>query len=274
MEIKLQPSWHHLLLAEVEKDLKTSQEQGLFQFDVKHRQLQFGPNRVASRPAKSPLIRFLAQFNQPLIYILLAAGLFTLILQEWSDSSFIFGVVLINAVVGFLQEAKAESAIAALKSMVLTNATVIRDGRKDTIVSEDLVPGDLVLLQSGDKVPADLRLFWTKDLQIDESMLTGESVPVHKTADVLPEDLVLADRRNMAFAGNLVTYGQARGWVTAIGEQTETGKIAHLISTAADLSTPLTRKIEHFSKILLYAILALAVLVVVAGLLRHEPLLQ
>jgi cation-transporting P-type ATPase F len=183
-------------------------------------------------------------------------------------------VVLVNAIVGYVQEAKAERAIEALAKMVITEATVRREGRKQRVASEELVPGDVVLLQSGDRVPADLRLFHVRDLQVDESALTGESVPVEKHADALALDTILAERKNLAFAGTLVTYGQAEGVVWGIGNQTETGRIARLISEATSLSTPLTRKIAQFSKVLLIAILALAAVTFVVGVLRGQPLVE
>ena len=180
----------------------------------------------------------------------------------------------INAIVGYLQEAKAEKAIEALAKMVITEATVRRDGVKRRISSEGLVPGDVVLLQSGDKVPADLRLFRVRNLHVDESALTGESVPVEKHADALVVDTILAERRNQTFAGTLVTYGQAEGAVWAIGDQTETGRIATLMADVNDLATPLTRKIARFSKGLLVAILALAAVTFGMGVARGESLVQ
>jgi Ca2+-transporting ATPase len=218
-----------------------------------------------------PFKRFLLQFRQPLVYILMAATLVTAFLQAWVYSAVIFGVVLINAVVGFLQEAKAEKAVESLKDMLITKTTVMRDGEKTMVSSEELVPGDLVLLQSGDKVPADLRLSLIRDLQIDESPLTGESVPVVKCIDPLSPDTILADRRNMAYAGTLVSYGQGEGIVIAIGEDTETGRISEMIEKAEDLSTPLTLKMAQFSKYLLLAILSLAMLTFVVGAFRGEP---
>ena len=172
----------------------------------------------------------------------------------------ILGVALINAVIGFIQESKAENAIAALAKSVTTEATIIRDNQKVRLNSRELVPGDLVLLASGDKVPADLRLVELRDLQVSEAALTGESVPVQKSNAPLPVETILADRHNMAYAGSLVTFGQARGIVVAIANQTETGRISQLIEQSNGLETPLTRKIERFSKTLLYIILGLAAL--------------
>lgn len=205
--------------------------------------------------------------------MVLAAAV-TTVLAHYVDAAVILAVVLVNAIVGFLQESKAEAAIESLKRMVQTEATVIRDGVKRRISSSELTQGDLVLLQSGDKTPADLRLIEGRDLQIDESALTGESIPVQKKAEKLPADTVLADRRNMAYAGTLITYGQGKGMVVAIGNQTASGQIAEMISRAVDLATPLTRKIAHFSHILLYGIGALAVLTFVVGIIRRQPALD
>jgi Ca2+-transporting ATPase len=166
-----------------------------------------------------------------------------------------------------------QRAIAALAEVVTTESTVIRDGNKSRISSTELVPGDLVLLASGDKVPADLRLTEIKDLQVDESALTGESVPVNKTTDLVDTDTVLADRINIAYAGSLVTFGQARGIVVAIADKTETGRISQLLDRSVNLSTPLTRKIEKFSKTLLYIILGLAALTFAIGASQGQQLI-
>ena len=204
---------------------------------------------------KGAVVRFMLQLKQPLVVILLAASLITLILAEYVDAGVIFAVVIVNALIGFIQEDKAMKAIEALSHALTSEATVIRDGEKKRIAAVQIVPGDIVLLQSGDKVPADLRLIRIRELQIDESALTGkESVPVQKEECVLGEDMVIGDRRNMAYASTLVTYGSGRGIVVANGDNTEIGRINQLITGAEVLETPLTRKIHHFSGILLYAI--------------------
>ncbi len=268
------PAWHQLQTEHVVQLLGVDLRAGLAADEIKRRQAQFGPNRLTAQKRQSELVRFLLQFHQPLLYLLLAASVLTLFFKEWVDAVVIFGVVLVNAIVGYVQEAKAERAIEALAKMVITETTVRRDGRKQRVASEELVPGDVVLLQSGDRVPADLRLFHVRDLQVDESALTGESVPVEKHADALALDTILAERKNLAFAGTLVTYGQAEGVVWGIGNQTETGRIARLITEATSLSTPLTRKIAQFSKVLLIAILALAVVTFVVGVVRGQPLVE
>lgn len=263
-------AWHALAETEVIKLLDVDLQQGLPTDEVRQRQREHGPNRLTARRGTPGWKRFLQQFHQPLVYILLVAAGVTLALHEYVDSAVIFLVVLINAVVGYLQESKAEKAIEALARMVTTETTVRRAGRKVRIPAEQLVPGDVVLLQSGDKAPADLRLFYNKSLQVDESALTGESLPVQKQTDPVALNSLLAERANLVFAGTLVTHGQAEGVVWAIGNQTETGRIARLIGGAISISTPLTRKIHQFSQILLKVILALAALTFVIGFSRGE----
>ncbi len=270
MDILLSKHWHHLPADEVLDLLKSDREKGLDIFDVEHRQKRFGPNVITAKKGKGPLMRFLLQFHQPLIYILMAAGIITAFLQEWVDAGVIFGVVMVNAIIGFMQESKAVKALEALARTMKTEATVLRSGEKQRISAEELVPGDVVLLQSGDKVPADMRLIHVRDLQVDESALTGESVPVGKRQESLGHDTILADRHNMAYASTLTTYGQGRGIVVATGDSTEVGRISQLISETEELETPLTRKIAHFSHILLYVILALAAVTFIAGLIRGQ----
>jgi Ca2+-transporting ATPase len=206
------------------------------------------------------------------VYILLVATIVTLVLEEYIEAAVIFGVVLINAVVGFVQEGKALKAIEALGKTLVAEATVIRDGRRVRTDSTEIVPGDLVLLQSGDKVPADLRLLHSRDLQIAEAAFTGESVPVEKANVELPENVPLADRKNMAYASTLVTFGQGTGVVVATGDHTEVGRISQLMASVEELQTPLTRRIAQFSKILVVIILALAAINFAFGLFRgQEP---
>jgi cation-transporting P-type ATPase F len=259
-------SVHQISVAHIAEYLKTDLDTGLSSAEVSQRQERYGFNELIGKSGKSPIIRFLMEFNQPLIYILLVAGIVTLLLQDWVDAGVIFGVTFLNAVIGFVQESKAENAIAALAKSVTTEATVLRDGKKNRLNSRELVPGDLVLLTSGDKVPADLRLVDVKNLQVSEAALTGESVPVQKGTEPLTAETILADRINMAYAGSLITFGQAKGIVVAIADQTETGRISQLMEQSTDLETPLTRKIEQFSKTLLYIILGLAALAFAAVL--------
>jgi Ca2+-transporting ATPase len=266
--------WHHLPGEEAAARLEVHPATGLDPAAVERRRARFGPNQVTMRRGRGPLMRFLLQFNQALIYILLAAGAITAALGEWVDAGVIFGVVLVNAIVGFLQESRAVRAIEALARTMITEATVLRGGHKARVSSVALVPGDIVLLQSGDKVPADLRLLQARDLQVDESALTGESLPVHKAPDVLPPETSLADRRSLAYSATLVTYGAATGVVVATGDATEIGRISRLVSTAEELATPLTRKIAAFSRVLLYVILGLAAFTFLVGLLRGQGAVQ
>jgi len=267
----LERHWHHLPANEVAELLGCDLVHGLNADEVRRRRDTFGANLLTPKAGKPAWLRFLLQFNQPLIYILLAAAAITAFLQEWVDSGVIFGVVLVNAVIGYIQEARAEGAIAALARMAASSTTVLRDGIKQQLPAAELVPGDVVLLAPGDKVPADLRLFRVRELMTDEAALTGESLPVAKLTAHLEKDAVLAERANMAYAGTLVTSGQGGGVVVATGDATETGRISRLIAHATDLSTPLTRKIEHFSAIMLYVILGLAAFTFAVGTWRGEP---
>ncbi|MGB5716002.1 MAG: cation-transporting P-type ATPase, partial [Gammaproteobacteria bacterium] len=266
--------WHHLPRAGIATLLESDAARGLDLFEVAHRQGLVGPNRLTLKKGKSPLLLFLLQFNQPLVYILLGAAAITFALQEWVDSGVIFAVVLVNAIIGFIQESKALKAIEALACAMEGTATVVRAGKKEKIAASELVPGDLVVLQSGDKVPADLRLLRTRELQIDESALTGESVPVQKQPEHLPQQMLLADRSNIAYSSTLVTYGTGAGIAVATGDGTEIGQINALIASADTLATPLTKKIAHFSGILLWVILGLAGLTLLAGWYHGTPLLD
>lgn len=262
--------WHNLSVEETADRWRADTGRGLDEKEAEQRLAEHGPNSITTRKTESSFVRFLRQFHQPLIYILIGSGIITALLGEWIDSSVIFGVVLANAVVGYLQESKAVHALAALARTMTSEATVVRGGDKTRIPSHQVVPGDIVLLESGDKVPADLRLVDERGLQIDESALTGESQPVDKSVAVLDEETELASRLNMAYATTLVTHGQARGIVVATGDATEVGRISQLIASASELETPLTRKIAAFSHLLLYLILGLAAVTVAIGLIRGQ----
>lgn len=275
MQTLLGKHWHHLPAEETLILLESDPQKGLDTFEVQHRQAHFGPNVLTPKKGKSPLLRFLLQFNNPLIYILLAASVITAVIKDPLDAAIIAAVVLINAVVGYVQESRAEQAIAALAQAMTTEATVLRADQTLRIPAVELVPGDIVLLQAGNKVPADLRLLRARDLQVAEAALTGESVPVQKAVDVeLVPETPLAERRNMAYASTLVTYGQGIGLVVATGDGTEIGRISQLISEAQDLQTPLTRKIARFSRMILVAILVLAAITFAVGLLRRQPVVE
>ncbi len=269
-----QKDWHNLEVNEASESMETDTVKGLSDESADRRQEIFGLNALTQKRGQGPVIRFLIQFYQPLILILLAATVVTLFLREWVDAGVIFGVVLVNAIIGFVQESKALKAIEALAKSMLSEATVLRSGEKKKIPSSRLVPGDIIFLQSGDKVPADVRLFNIRELQIDESALTGESVPVQKADVILEKDMPIGDRRNMGYSSTLVTYGTGKGIVTSTGNNTEIGRINELISSAEILETPLTKKIHHFSKVLLYVILGMAGLSFAIGALRDQNLVE
>jgi cation-transporting ATPase F len=275
MNALLDKHWHHLPASEVLDLLDSDIQQGLDVFEIKHRQERFGFNVLTPQKGKSSLVRFLHQFNNPLVIILMIASLVTAVLKDPVDALVIFGVVLINAIIGYIQESRAEQAIAALAKTMIAEAAVIRSGKVVRMPAADLVPGDIVQLQAGSRVPADLRLVASRDLQVTEAALTGESLPVEKDASMLiAHDAVLAERRNMAYASTLVTYGTATGVVVATGDGSEVGRISQLISSAAELETPLTRKIAQFSRMLLVVILALSALTFGIGLLRGQPVVD
>jgi Ca2+-transporting ATPase len=264
----LEQQWHSLPEDKICYLLNTDLENGLSNEEVVSRQAEYGLNQLTAKKGKPAWLKFILQFNQPLLIILLSAGAIKAILGEWVNAGVIWGVTTTNAIISFVQESKAEGAIAALASAVKTEATVIRNGKKLRISSEDLVPGDIVLLTSGDKVPADLRLLKIRDLQIDESALTGESVAVEKEISeiLLQPETPLAERDNMAYAGGFVSFGQGNGVVIATGNNTETGKISQLIDQRVHLTTPLTRKFNQFSQNWLFFVLFMATLTFAIGL--------
>jgi Ca2+-transporting ATPase len=270
MQTLLGHHWHHLPAGEVAQLLDTDPEQGLDQFTLADRQQHFGPNLFSAKRGRGPLVRFLLQFHQPLIYTLLAAALVTGLFKAPVDALVILAVVVVNAVVGFLQESKAMGAIAALARGLPNEATVLRSGHRLRVSAAELVPGDIVSLQSGDKVPADLRLLKVRDLRIDESALTGESVPADKTEALVSQTAGLADRRNMAYSSTLVTYGVGTGVVVATGDRSEIGQISELIAGTEVLDTPLMRKIKDLSRILCVVIITLAAAIFLLDTLRGK----
>ena len=269
--IKLQElsktSWHSLPAEQVAEMLWTDPQLGLGLSEANNRLQKFGKNTISVKKEKSSMISFLLQFKQPLVLILIIAGSITAILQEWIDTGVIFGVVVANAVIGFIQEYKAGKAIQALVRIVKSENVVIRNGEKTRLPSNVIVPGDMVQLRSGDKIPADMRLYYTKDLKIDESILTGESISVKKRTEVFPSNTILAERKNMAYGGTLVTNGYGIGIVVLTGDDTETGKISQTMIKAEEIETPLTRRISYFSKKLLLLILGLSILTFIFGIL-------
>ncbi len=224
-----------------------------------------GPNRLPAPRRRGPLVRFLLQFHNILIYVLLGSAAITAAMAHWVDTAVIVGVVVVNAIIGFLQEGRAERALDAIRDMLSPQATVMRDGRRVAIDAETLVPGDIVFVESGDKVPADLRLLDTKSLHMQEAMLTGESLAVAKDPSPVAVDAALGDRGCMAYAGTLVTSGRGRGVVVATGSRSEIGRISSLLSTIGSLTTPLLEQLGRFSRMLTILILALAATVFAIG---------
>ncbi|MCF6236849.1 MAG: cation-transporting P-type ATPase [Gammaproteobacteria bacterium] len=264
-------NWHADSEKIVFESLETTPD-GLSKKEVSSRLVRHGKNRLPESKSRGPLVRFFYQFHNILIYVLMAAGAVTAMLGHWVDASVISAVVVLNAVIGFVQEGKAESALKAIRQMLSLNAMVLRDGRQTTIRAEDLVPGDIVLLQSGDKVPADLRLFHLKSLQTQESVLTGESMAVEKITEPVAQEAMIGDRRCIAYSGTLVTHGQGRGVVVATGIQTEIGRISKLVSEVTSVTTPLLRQMAQFGRWLTVVILVLAMITFAFGILLRDYL--
>ena len=252
--------WHAMPAEEVERRLRVDPTRGLDAAEASERLKTNGPNRLPQGKKKGPLMRFLAQFNNILVYVLLAAGFIKLMLSLWLDASIIFAVVVLNALLGFLQEGRAEKALGLIRNMLSAEARVLRGGAARLVPAEDLAPGDIVLLESGDKVPADLRLVDARNLRMEEAALTGESVPAEKATAPIPAKATVGDRENMAFSGTLVVSGRATGIVVATGSRTELGRINQMLAEVSALETPLLRQIKRFGYTITAAIAAISVL--------------
>jgi len=239
--------------------------EGLTAAEAARRLAEHGPNRLPEVRARGPVVRFLRQFHNVLIYVLIGAAVVTGALQHWVDTGVILAVVLANAVIGFIQEGKAETAMAAIRGMLAPKAAVLRDGQRVSVAGAQLVPGDIVLLEAGDKVPADLRVIEARGLAAQEAILTGESVPVEKGQTPVAADAALGDRRSMLWSGTLITQGTARGLVVATGQATEIGRIGGLLAGVEQLTTPLVAQIDHFARWLSFLILLVAGLLLVWG---------
>lgn len=258
--------WHQFETDEVLKECNTRPE-GLTPAEVEERQEQYGPNRLPEAEDVSKFRLLLHQFTSPLIYILLVAAIVTALLREYIDTGVIVAVVILNAVVGFFQEYKAETSVRALRNMVVARARVIRDGKETEIPTEELVPGDIVILASGAKVPADLRLTDATELRVEEATLTGESVPVEKTVYAIEEEhLTAGDQTNMAFMGTSVVNGRARGIVVETGAKTILGGIARDVQGLSVTETPLQKKIVKFAQFIGLLVLGSATAIIVLGL--------
>jgi magnesium-transporting ATPase (P-type) len=256
--------WHAIEIDEIFKQIGGSQ-QGFSREEAEKLLSQYGPNKLSPPKKRPPFVRFMLQFHNVLIYVMIAAGVITSLIGHFIDAGVIFGVVFINAVIGFIQEGKAERALEAIRTMLSSQATVLRDGKRINIPADGLVPGDIVFLQTGDKVPADMRLFKIRELRIDEAALTGESLPVEKSIDPVEETATVGDRKCIAYSGTLVTYGQGTGVVVATGDTTEIGRINMMLKKVRPLTTKLLRQIAEFSHLLTIAILTFAVVTFAFG---------
>jgi magnesium-transporting ATPase (P-type) len=264
-------NWHTLSVEEVIQRAEST-DGGLTADEARRRLQTHGPNRLPAAYRKPGWLRLLEQFHNVLIYILLAAGVMTGVLAfytgdigYWIDTVVIILVVVINAAIGFVQEGRAEKALDAISGMLSLEATVIRDGRRQRVAAEEVVPGDIIEIGSGDKVPADVRLLEARELRIDESMLTGESVPTEKQVDAVEQSASLGDRTSLAFSGSLVTTGRGRGVVYATGANTQIGQINEMVTGAPTITTPLIAQMTRFGKVLSLVIVGVAVLTFAIG---------
>lgn len=261
-------TWHRMTAAAAlaAHDADTA---GLAATEAARRLAEHGPNRLTPPKKRGPLLRFLLQFHNILIYVLLGAAGVTALLGHGVDTAVIIGVVVINALIGFIQEGKAEKSLDAIRKMLSLHAMVMRDGRRQEIDAADLVPGDIVLLASGDKVPADLRLIEMRSLRIEEAALTGESEPVEKSPEPVAEDAPIGDRTGMAYSGTLVVFGQGRGVVVATGDASEIGRIGRMLAEVESVETPLLKQMAVFGRWLTAGILVLAGFTLAFGMLVH-----
>jgi magnesium-transporting ATPase (P-type) len=249
--------WYAVAVDDVVKRLATDIGKGLEANEAAKSLQKYGPNRLPEGKKRGPLMRFLSQFNNILVYVLLGAGFTKLMLNLWVDAAIIFGVVILNALLGFFQEGKAEKALESIRNMLSAEARTLRGGETRMIPAEQLVPGDIVLLESGDKIPADLRLIDAKNLRTEEAALTGESVPADKSTEAVSANATVGDRECMAFSGTMVVSGRAAGVVVATGSESELGRINALLAGVSALETPLLRQIKTFG----YAITAVIAVV-------------
>jgi magnesium-transporting ATPase (P-type) len=257
--------WHAMASDEVVGRLATDGGNGLDAGEAAKRLQKHGPNRLPEGKKRGPFMRLLSQFNNILVFVLLGAGFTKLMLNLWVDAAIIFGVVILNALLGFIQEGKAEKALDSIRNMLSAEARTVRGGETRVIAAEELVPGDVVLLESGDKVPADLRLTNVKNLRTEEAALTGESVPTDKNSAPVSVNATVGDRECMAFSGTMVVSGRATGVVVATGSETELGRINALLTGVSALETPLLRQIKKFGYAITAVIAVVSVLVFAYG---------
>jgi len=265
-----QHPWYRTEISETAQKLNTNLEMGLTDTQVEAKRLEYGLNELAEEAGKSIWSMLLDQFKEFLVVLLLIAAVISGFLGEWVDSVVILIIVALNAFLGVFQEFKAEKALAALKKLAAPHAKVLRNGHVHEISASELVPGDIIILEAGDFVPADCRLIEAVNLKVEESALTGESVPVDKVTETFTDELPLADRKNLVFMGTVVTYGRAKAIVTQTGMQTEIGQIAKMIQQVEPETTPLQEKLAEFGKYLGVLALGICALIFVIGWMRGE----
>ena len=268
--------WHSFRTEEALSFWRTNELDGLGSAEIRERLEQFGPNEIIKREKVVWWHRLIAQFQDFMVLVLLAATLISAILGEYADAAAIMAIVLINAILGFIQEYRAEQSMEALAASKLAapNARVTRNGNIQQIPARELVPGDILHLEQGDIIPADARLFDAQNLEVEEAALTGESIPVRKIADrVYPENITLGDRKNMTYSGTIVTRGRGSAVVCATGMRTEVGCIAGMIQSTEPEETPLQKRLHHLGKWLVWGCLFICLLVVITGIIKGEPLL-
>ncbi len=266
--------WHNLRIEEVAGVLKTDIKEGLSEKEVEIRQRESGPNKLPEEKPLSKLRIFLEQFRSPLIYILVIAGIITLILRDFTDAIVIFGAVFLNTIFGFFQENKTSKILAELKKVVKVKTYVIREGNEKEVEQEDLVPGDIFLLYPGNKIPADGRLIEAHNLKINEASLTGEWIPAEKKIEILLEETILADRDNMVYMGCVIEDGRGKAIVTETGIQTEIGKVAQMVRETREEKTPYQKRIIHLSKIIGILIVSLSFLIFILGIATGRDMFE
>lgn len=261
-------------IEDIVRQLQTNVERGIKKKEAEKRLQEYGPNLIVERKKISPLKIFMEQYKDFMILVLICAALLSLYLGEVYDSLTIIAIVVINGVLGFLQEFRAEKSMEALKKMTAPTARVIRDGKEEEVAASSLVPGDIILLETGDRVPADCRLIQTINLEAEESALTGESIPVKKHGKIIPAKVALGDCKNMLFMGTIVTRGRGKGVVVNTGMGTEMGHIAGMIQESHETQTPLQMRLSQLGKVLVFLCLSICILVVTTGILRGESAYQ
>ncbi len=265
--MKEKTNWYNISWEETIKLLQSDNIKGLTDKDIKIRQEKFGKNKLPEGKTLSQFKIFLEQFKSPMVYILLLAGVITLFLKEYTDAIVIFSAVFLNTIIGYIQESKSSKALKELKKVLSLKAIVFRNGQQEEILADELVPGDIIMLRPGDKVPSDGRLIEVHDLKINESALTGEWLSASKNIDILSDNTSLADRDNMVYMGTIVEDGLGKAVITATGIKTEIGKITSLVEDTKEEKTPYQKKLAHFSKVVGIIISIICFIIFIEGML-------